>query len=106
MSNNAFSTTGLRTLTVNSIETFEVAPLLNLLPWNMTGGTATLKFTDPNGNNSSVAGTIGPTGYTATATWTVPNTPGLWTRAWDITDAAGIRQVMLPTAFEVVSSPS
>lgn len=102
--NNALVTTGLQPLCVNSTETFQFQGMLDGLPWDLTSGSATLKLTDPNGNNSSITATI--SGGCAFANWTVVGPAGNWLRAWDIVDATGIRQVSRPIIFAVISSPS
>jgi hypothetical protein len=102
--NDALVTTGLIPLCIGSIETFQLQPFLDKLPWNLTGGSANLLMTDPNGTNYNFPATIVNGG--AQYTWTVIGPAGNWTRAWEVTDAIGITQVSNPIVFSVISSPS
>ncbi len=106
--NTQIVTTGLTPLTINSNETFQLQPFANGLVWDLTGGAATLRMVDPNGvTYSYVAPIVGPPGGAgAQYTWTVLSPAGDWKRAWDITNAAGTRQVTRPIPFTVISSPS
>jgi hypothetical protein len=103
--NTALVTTGLKPLTLGSTELFEAAPVLDLQPWNLAGGSAQLILADPIGSLTTITGTIGASGYSVTAPWTVAGPVGNWTRAWRLVDATGIIQVSLPIVFEVQSSP-
>ncbi len=98
-------TTGLRPLTVNSVEQFKASPRKDQVPWNVTGGAVFALITDPNGVTSTYPATITPDGYAAYVNWRVPQPVGTWLRAWDITDASGIRQVSQPIEFVVIGSP-
>jgi hypothetical protein len=104
--NTRLVTTGLAPLNIGSTEIFQVAPLLNGAPWNLAGGSATLTLSDPNGNKTTLAGSIVGTGYGATSGWTVVGPVGTWTRSWTLSDASGIVQVTDPIVFVVQSSPS
>ncbi len=101
--NNSINTTGLIPITVRSTEKFELSAFLNGQQWVLTGGTVNLLLSDPSGNLTTISAT--PSGVSASALWTVPNTPGAWLRAWDVTDASGIRQVSRAIPFTVISSP-
>ncbi len=106
--NTTLVTTGLQPLTINSTDTFVFQPFANGLLWDLTGGSATVLMTDPNGVKYSYQAVIvgPPGGATAQLPWTVIGPPGDWRRAWDVTHVSGIRQVTRPYAFEVESSPS
>lgn len=101
--NNTFLTAA-NAFTVGSTEIFESTFLKDGILWDMTGATVRLKFADPNGAISIFAAFNTYLGG-AQVSWTVPNIPGRWIRAWDITDSAGIRQVSKPMPFDVISSP-
>jgi len=101
--NETFATTGLEAMTVGSTKIFQVQPWLNGLPWDLTGGSARLVLSDPDGINTTLTASIVNGG--AQVSWTVPLPAGSWLRAWDLTDASGRRQISLPIAFTVVSSP-
>ncbi len=83
--------------------TFVLDADFNGEPWNLSGGSGSLKFKDPSGTVTSNAVTI--SGGRVMYTWTVPNTPGTWTRAWFMTDANGVVENSLPITFTVVASP-
>jgi hypothetical protein len=102
--NDSLATTGLIPLCIGSVETFQEQPWLDGLPWNLAGGTVSLKLADPVGNTYTIPATV--SGYTATATWTVIGPVGNWARAWQNQDASGIIQVSRPICFSVISSPS
>ena len=105
--NTQLVTTGLKPLTINSNDTILFQPFANGVIWDLTGGSATLRMVDPNGMVYAYpASIVGPAGAgIASYPWTVIAPPGDWRRAWDVTNAQGIRQVTLPLAFEVVASP-
>jgi hypothetical protein len=110
--NNTLPTTGLIPLTINSVEQFELSPRKDNIPWNLTGGSVTLLLSDPAGFTlPGLTATIASDGYSASVVWQVPVTSsglsaaGTWLRAWDVTDASGIRQVTRPIEFTVVGSP-
>jgi hypothetical protein len=101
MNNTLLTSTDL--LTVGSTEVFEASVTLNGLLWDLTGANVRLLLVDPNGIVTTLTGT----GYLggAQVSWTVPNTPGNWVRAWDITDVNGYKQTSLQINFSVVRSP-
>jgi hypothetical protein len=101
--NTKLTTTGLVPLVATSIETFQLSSFLNELPWDLTGGTVTLFFLDPAGNLTSVMAAVVGTG--AVVVWTVPATPGTWSRAWLVVDSIGRTQKSLPIVFTVTNSP-
>ena len=105
--NTQLVTTGLKPLVINSNDTFVLQPFNNGVIWDLTGGSATLRMTDPNGITYAYPATIvgPPGGAGAQYPWTVIAPPGDWRRCWDVVSANGIRQVTLPIAFEVVASP-
>jgi hypothetical protein len=96
-------TTGLFPLTVGSQKTFQLAPLLDEIPWDLTGGSASLILSDPNNSITTITATIANRG--AVASWTVAGTAGRWTRTWKATDAAGDVQYSVPIPFDVVTAP-
>src|ERR1700722_1908501 len=100
--NTAYSTTGLRNLYLGSNEIIQCQPILGGIPWNLTGGAATLILADPNGNLTVVPATINP-GGDAYAPWTVAGAVGQWTRCWKLTDPTGFVQFSAPKAFGVAS---
>ena len=102
--NNALVTTGIEPLTIGSTEVYVAKPYKGGVPWDLTGGTALLLFTDPNGVTSTLTATIAS--GVASVGWTVVAPIGTWLRAWKLTDAAGIVQVSQPIVFRVISSPS
>lgn len=102
--NTFLVTTGIQPLCIGSIETFQTSAFLSGLPWDITGGSATLHFTDPAGGTLSLPANI--TGGGAQVQWTVIAPEGDWVRAWDLQDALGRRQVSQPIAFRVIPSPS
>jgi hypothetical protein len=104
--NTGVVSTGLVPLTIGSVEKFQDKPLLNELPWDLTGGSASLILSNPAGAQTTIAATIVPGGYGATANWTVIAPAGNWLRAWSLTDASGRHQVTLPIPFVVIASPS
>lgn len=101
---NQLVTTGIRPLTIGSVELFQAQPFLNQLPWDWTGGTVQLLMTDPNGNNYTFPATVQNMG--AVFQWTVTGPVGAWVRAWKVVDAQGRKQISLPIVFNVISSPS
>jgi hypothetical protein len=101
---NRLVTTGLVPLCVDSAELFVLRPRLDGLPWDLTGGSATLLLTDPDGSPSTVAATI--VSGQPRAAWTVADPVGTWLRAWEVTDSAGVHQVSRPICFTVIDSPS
>lgn len=102
--NNAFATTGLKTVAIGSQETFRIQPYRNGLPWDLSAGSATLYLADPTGTiQSPIGGSIVAQG--AQANWVVAGMAGTWTFAWALTDAFGNSKKTLPYAFGVVSSP-
>jgi hypothetical protein len=101
--NTRLVTTGLVPLIIGSQETFQLKPLLNGLPWDLTGGTVTLILLDPTGAQTTISGTIAGRG--ATAPWTVTGPVGNWTRCWHVSDGSGLVQYSQPLVFTVSSSP-
>jgi hypothetical protein len=91
-------------LTIGSTEEFLAQAFLGGVPWTLSGGSAQLLFTDPNGNPLTLGAVI--SGSTAAALWTVTGPQGTWVRAWKLTDSSGIIQVSRPIVFTVISSPS
>lgn len=103
--NNFLVTTGNKPLVINSTELFQLNKDLDMLDWNLIGGTVNCLLRDPTGNLITIPATIAANGA-VTAPWTVIGPVGTnWTRAWDCTDASGIRQVTNPISFAVISSP-
>lgn len=102
--NNRIVTTGLLPMTVGSMKSFQLDAKLDGLPWDLTGATATVRLNDPNDNLSVVTATVEPP-CKAIADWEVPNVPGTWSLAWDVTDSTGRREISLPFLFTVVNSP-
>jgi hypothetical protein len=93
-------TTGLFPLTRGSMEVFQLQPIINGLPWDLSGGSASVTLTDPNGATTILAVTI--TGrLIRSASWTVAAPVGGWSRQWTMTDSTGLRQVSHPLPFEV-----
>jgi hypothetical protein len=90
--------------TVGSTELFELSVTKDGIIWDLTGGTILFKLIDPNSNLIVVSASPTYNGG-AQAQWTVPNRPGNWICAWDITDANGVRQISRPIYFIVTSSP-
>ncbi len=103
MSNSSLVTTGPTRYFVGSSIQFQLDAELNQLPWDLTGGSGSLKMTAPDASTVTISATI--QGRGAVAAWTVSNIPGVWVRAWDVTDSTGVRQVSEPITFEVVVSP-
>lgn len=103
--NTALVTTGIKPLAIGSTELFQLAADLDMLPWNLAGGTVYCLLRDPTGALITIPATISGGGYTVTAPWTVVGPVGNWTRAWDATDASGIRQITDPLVFAVTTSP-
>jgi hypothetical protein len=103
--NTQLTTTGLLPLTIGSSEVFEASADLNAIPWSLLGGTVTLKLVDPNGNVTTLSAAVGPTGYSASASWTVAGPAGIWVRAWTLVDSSGRVQVSRQIVFSVISSP-
>jgi hypothetical protein len=101
--NSTLVTTGLVPLTIGSLETFVLQAFNNGLPWDLTGGSATVLMADPQGGSHSYTAAI--SGSTARISWTVLPIPGDWRRCWDVTDGSGTRQVSRPIPFTVISSP-
>ncbi len=102
--NSRLVTTGNVPLTVYSVETFRFSAFKNSLLWDLTGGTAVLKLYDPAGTVTSYTATID--GSSGRYTLALPDLPGTWVRAWDLTDAEGVRQISRPFVFSVVRSPA
>ena len=102
-------TTGLKPQTIGSVRTFEWSGLRNGLPWDITGGTAQVILSDPNGNQTTLTATVGASGFSARANWVVVAPAGTWTRAWRIQDSGmvgdGTYDYSEPITFEVLSSP-
>ena len=96
-------TTGLVPLTINSLMTFQLDPYLDGLPWDLSGGSAVLRMIDASGVTHTSSASISAAGVIVN--FTVPAPAGAWTRAWDVTDVSGRRQVSRPIAFAVVASP-
>ena len=101
--NTGVVTTGLVPLTIGSVETFQLVVDLNGLPHSLSAGTASLTFSDPNGNQTTYGATI--PGDDALVTYTIIGPPGSWKRAWTWTDSVGVHQVSQSIPFAVVSSP-
>lgn len=101
--NSALNTTGILPLTVGSVYTFEHQGILNGLGWDLTGGSASLLMTAPDGSAYTYAASI--SGGNAFYTWTALNIPGTWVLAWSVTDADNRHQVSRPIVFEVMVSP-
>jgi hypothetical protein len=105
----------LQPLCIGSIEEIVVDPWLNKLPWNLSGGSATLYVVDPNGVLTSYAMTIVPNGFGAFYNYTVIGPANVstsgdpllppWRLAFLLVDAQGRTQKSLPVAFSVISSP-
>ena len=91
-------------LTIGSTETMRLSITKDGLVWDLTGGTVVLRFVSPTGGTSSVNASSAYNGG-ADAAWTVASPAGTWTRAWDCTDAHGVRQVTQAVSFSVVASP-
>lgn len=104
MAQNTWATTGLLPFTIGSTKLFQANPYFNGLPWDLSGGSATLRLTDPLGNQFALAAQI--VGGGAQVSWTVVGPQGLWLAAWDLTDIQGRRRIQRPRAFQVISSPS
>ncbi len=112
MANTTLVTTGLFPLCVGSVETFCLSATLNLLPWNLQGGTVSVIVADPSGNKTTYAAVYGvppaaPVGYGSCwyLQYTVADPPGDWRRSWVITDVLGVHQVSQAVPFTVVDSP-
>lgn len=88
---------------VGSTKTFTVIATRNGAPWDLTGGSVTLKVTDPTGTTTTIAATISYN--SATANWTVATPIGEWQRTWTLTDATGRVEVVQAIAFSVETSP-
>lgn len=102
--NNQVVTVGLKPLTIGSTDRFKTQAWLNDVPWDLTGGTAVLRMTDPNGTAYSFPAVI--SGGGAHFDWRVVGPTGIWLRAWDLVDATGLEQISEPIAFQVINSPS
>lgn len=102
--NSQLQTIGFEPLTIGSTKTFLYQGYLGGVPWNLAGGSGSLKMVDPNGVAYSYPVQIA--GGDAFVVWTVLPPGGTWLRAWDVTDANGVRDVSPPIAFAVASSPS
>jgi hypothetical protein len=102
--NEGIVTTGLEPLTIGSSRTFELLILRDGVFWNLTGGSGHLLMTAPDGSSLSLPVVI--QNSVAVVNWTVVGPVGAWKRAWDVTDATGVREVTQPVAFDVISSPS
>jgi hypothetical protein len=101
--NTSQVTTGLAPLVIGSVDTFQQDPKLNRLPWDLTGGTATLTLQDPNGVQTVLSAQV--LGFGAKVAWTVAGAIGTWTRAWTLIDGSGLKQVSRPRPFVVTGSP-
>lgn len=101
--NTALVTTGVIPLVVGSVETFQLQGFLDALPWNLAGGTVSLRLADPLGNVTTIPAAI--SGGCALATWTVVSPAGRWVRDWVITDASLVHQVSQAIIFDVVDFP-
>jgi hypothetical protein len=104
--NEAIVTVGLQPLTINSRHRFELSAEKDGLPWNIAGGAVKLLMTDPAGASHVYTATLGTDGFSAFFDWTVIAPTGAWFRAWDVTDAAAVREISLPIVFDVISSPT
>ncbi len=104
MANVGVVTTGLVPLAIGSVETFQLQPLINRLPWDLQGGSASVILSPPTGGNITINATIAVDG-SIRAQWTVIAPEGNWLLAWDCTDALGRHQVSNPIPFDVISSP-
>jgi len=100
--NTQIVTTGAERLTVGSSYIFELQAKKNGIPWDLTGGSVTLNFTDPKFVATSVGASI--SGSTATANWSAPDNVGEWLRSWSIS-AGGITQNSDGIAFLVTKMP-
>ncbi len=107
----SFTTTEIDPLVAGATEVFAA---LNILlqndavppvaaPWDLTGGSATLKLTPSGGAAPTVLVCAIATNNVTAPAWTV-NTPGLWARTWTFTDAFGFVQVTKPLPFQVSGS--
>jgi len=101
--NNGFATTGLATYALGSQVNFLIRPLLNGLPWDLTGGSASLYLADPDGQITTLTAQI--LGMAAQVTWLAAGTPGTWTRAWLLGDKNNISKKTLPIGFGLLLSP-
>ena len=99
----ALVTTGIRPLTINSDYTFVGKAMAGGLPWDLTGGTATLLLEDPAGQLLSLPGTI--TGGTPRRGWRATGPVGTWIFSWDLTDAQGRRGISQRLVKDIISSP-
>lgn len=101
----SFSTTQQNPLIVGAVEYFgeKNLQLRNaagvLMPWDLTGGSASTTLSSPSGATTVLAGTISTVNVTF-APWTV-NTPGLWRRTSIYIDATGFTQLSKPFLFHV-----
>ncbi len=101
--NSAIVTTGPEEFTIGSTEVFQAKPIKSGLPWNLAGGSGNLLLTDPNGQSYVLPVTVD--GFTARRAYTIATPAGTWVRAWDLTDATGVRQISRPLTFSVIVSP-
>lgn len=101
--NTTLVTTGLVPLVIDSVETFQLKPFLNKVPWQIGGGSVTLYILDPNGMLTSFSATVAA--FTALASYTVIGPAGTWSRAWKVTDSHGRVQKSRPIPFAVTQSP-
>ena len=97
-------TTGQLPYAIGGVKEFVGRFTVDGLPLDLTGGSATLTFSDPNGVQ------YGP--YTAAitdgaphVTFTIVAPAGVWECCWAWIDAAGRHDVSPPIRFTVVSSP-
>lgn len=105
--NNGVVTTGIEPLIIGADHRFQLSAFKDGQPWNLTGGSAWIRLTDPTGVQTEYAASV--SGFGATFPWTVPLlTPNLqsavgdWLRAWRV-DAGGIEQISQPIPFSVTA---
>jgi hypothetical protein len=72
------------------------------VPWDLTGGSATLFLQDPNGVVTSNVGTIATNVATFQATSTTLDESGDWVRQWKLVDALGTVEYQEETSFSVM----
>ena len=101
--NSALVTTGPPIFMVGSTKIMQLSAFMGGLWWDLTGGSAVLLMTGPDGTAYAYDATIQNGG--AVRPWTVPNSAGTWVRAWKATDATGIIQYTQPLVFRVIVSP-
>ena len=91
-------------LTLGSTYTFKLSVTKDGVIWNLVGATVNLILANPSGIKTTIpAG--GPYNGGASANWTAAGLTGEWLRAWDVTDAGGVRVISDPIGFNVISSP-